>query len=82
LKNRGRSGFSLNLSNETLLFITKLCVGGQKKMRLKDLWKQFNKRGIYFDDSTQQAVIEIYDKINLIEKKSDSGDAQYIRSIL
>jgi len=82
LKNRGRSGYSLSLTNETLLFITKLCIAGQEKMRLKDLWRQFNERGIYFDDSTQQAIVEIYDKINLIEKKSDSGDAQYIRPIL
>ncbi|MDB5119733.1 MAG: phosphorothioation-dependent restriction protein DptG [Sphingobacteriales bacterium] len=82
LKNRGRNGYTLNLSNETLIFVTKLCVNGQQKMRLKDLWVEFNNRGIYFDDSTQQAIIEIYDKINLIEKKSDSGDAQYIRPIL
>jgi DNA phosphorothioation-dependent restriction protein DptG len=82
LKNRGRNGYSLNLTNETLLFITKLCVGKQEKMRLKDLWTQFKDRGIYFDDSTRQAILEIYDKINLIEKKSDSGDAQYIRPIL
>jgi len=82
LKNRGRSGFSLNLSNEMLLFLTKLCVKDQQKMRLKDLWGEFKKRGVYFDDPTQQAIVEIYDKINLIEKKSDSGDAQYIRPIL
>jgi DNA phosphorothioation-dependent restriction protein DptG len=82
LKNRGRNGYSLNLTNETLLFMTKLCVGDQEKMRLKDLWAQFRDRGIYFDDSTRQAILEIYDKINLIEKKSDSGDAQYIRPIL
>lgn len=82
LKNRGRNGYSLNLTNETLLFITKLCVGKQEKMRLKDLWTQFKDRGLNFDDSTRQAILEIYDKINLIEKKSDSGDAQYIRPIL
>lgn len=82
LKNRGRNGYSLNLTNETLLFITKLSVGKHEKMRLKDLWTQFKERGLYFDDSTRQAILEIYDKINLIEKKSDSGDAQYIRPIL
>ena len=83
LKNRGgNNGYTLNLSNEMLLFLTKLCVKDQQRMRLKDLWNEFNRRGIFFDDLTQQAILAIFEKINLIEKKSDSGDAQYIRPIL
>ncbi|WP_010250378.1 DNA phosphorothioation-dependent restriction protein DptG, partial [Acetivibrio cellulolyticus] len=27
-------------------------------------------------------IIEIYEKLNILEKKSDSGDAQYVKSIL
>jgi DNA phosphorothioation-dependent restriction protein DptG len=82
LKSRGKYGYTLSLSNEMLLFLTKLCTGDEPRIKLKDLWTAFRERGIYFDDYTQQAVLAIYDKINLIEKKSDSGDAQYIRRIL
>jgi len=82
LKNRGRNGYSLNLTQEMLLFITKLCIGDQAKIRFNDLITAFNLRGIYFDEGTLEAIVEIYEKINLIEKKSDSGDAQYIRRVL
>ncbi|HBI7101806.1 TPA: DNA phosphorothioation-dependent restriction protein DptG, partial [Clostridium perfringens] len=27
-------------------------------------------------------IIQLYEKLNLLEKKSDSGDAQYVRSVL
>ncbi len=82
LKNRGRNGYSLNLSHEMLIFLTKLCIGEKSKIRLNDLMSAFNDRGIYFDEATKRAILEIYEKINLIEKKSDSGDAQYIRQVL
>lgn len=82
LKSRGRNGYSLNLTQEMLLFMTKLCIGDQEKIRFNDLIVAFNKRGIYFDEDTIKAIAELFEKINLIEKKSDSGDAQYIRRIL
>jgi DNA phosphorothioation-dependent restriction protein DptG len=81
LKSRGRNGYSLNLTQEMLLFMTKLCIG-KEKIRFNDLMSAFNRRGIYFDEDTNKAIAEIFEKINLIEKKSDSGDAQYIRRIL
>ncbi len=82
LKNRGRNGTSISLNHSMLLFITKLCIGDHSKIRLKDLWFEYKERGIYFDDASQQAIIELFEKINLLEKKSDSGDAQYVKSIL
>jgi len=82
LKNRGRGGSCLTLDSENLLFLTDLAVGDQDKIRLKELWIEFQKRGILLDDGTKSAVIEFFEKINLIEKKSDSGDAQYVKKIL
>lgn len=82
LKNRGRNGFTLNLSHEMLIFLTRICIGDRSKIRLNDLMNSFQERGIYFDETTKKAVIDVYEKINVIEKKSDSGDAQYIRQIL
>lgn len=82
LKNRGRNGYSLNLSHEMLIFLTKICIGERPKIRLNDLMQAFRERGIQFDEASKRVILEIYEKINLIEKKSDSGDAQYIRQVL
>ncbi|SDF93531.1 DNA phosphorothioation-dependent restriction protein DptG [Pedobacter terrae] len=82
LKNRGRNGYILNLSQEMLIFLTRMCIGTRAKIRLNELMSAFQERGLYFDEATKKAMIDIYEKINVIEKKSDSGDAQYIRQIL
>lgn len=82
LKSRGRSGLMLNLSEEDLIFITKLCIKNQEQMRLRDVFKGFEKRGIFLDDISKAQVAEYYEKLNLIEKKSDSGDAKYVKRIL
>ncbi len=70
LKSRGRSGLMLNLSEEDLIFITKLCI------------KNNEKRGIFLDDISKEQATAYYEKLNLIEKKSDSGDAKYVKRIL
>lgn len=82
LKRRGRSGYTLNLSQEMLILLTKLCIGNSPKIRLKTLWERLSKRGVNFDEPSKMEVIRLFEKINLIEKKSDSGDAQYVRAIL
>lgn len=82
LKSRGRSGLMLNLSEEDLIFITKLCIKNQEKVRLKDVFKGFERRGIFLDDISKEQATEYYEKLNLIEKKSDSGDAKYVKRVL
>lgn len=82
LKHRGPLGYALTINQELLLFLTRLCVGENDKIRLKSLWCEFEKRGIHFDESSKSEIVKLYEKINLIEKKSDSGDAQYVKSII
>lgn len=82
LQNRGRSGDMLCISEDRLIFLTKLCIKDQPKMRLNDVFTSFEKRGISFDTQSKIAITEFYEKLNLIEKKSDSGDAQYVKRIL
>ncbi len=82
LQNRGRSGDMLCISEDRLIFLTKLCIKDQPKMRLNDVFTSFEKRGISFDAQSKIAITEFYEKLNLIEKKSDSGDAQYVKRIL
>ena len=79
---RGPLGYTLNLTKEQLLFITKICIKDKKRIKLKDLFEEYKKRGICFDRDSQNKIIELFEKLNIIEKKSDSGDAQYVKSIL
>ena len=82
LKRRGRSGMMLNLSEETLIFLTKVCIKDQEKMRLNNVFSEFECRGVFLDNHSKDEVMRYYEKLNLIEKKSDSGDAQYVKRIL
>lgn len=81
-KNRGRLGNTAILSQELLLFLTRICIGSEDKIRLKTLWDKFKDRGIVFDETTKLEITKLFEKINLIEKKSDSGDAQYVKSTI
>lgn len=81
-KRRGSLGYSLNLSEEDIIFLTKICINNNEKLKLGTLFEEFEKRGISFDRDSKAKIIQLYEKLNLLEKKSDSGDAQYVRSIL
>lgn len=82
LKNRRSLGYTLNLTEEDIIFLTKICIKDQEKMKLKDLFSAFERRGIMLDLKTKEEINNYYEKLNLIEKKSDSGDAQYVKGIL
>lgn len=82
LQQRGRSGWMLTLTEETLIFLTKICIKDQEKMRLNDVFAEFKARGVFLDDHSKAEVMRYYERLNLIEKKSDSGDAQYVKRIL
>lgn len=82
LKSRGASGLMLNITEEFLIFLTKLAIREEKKLSLKDVFRQFELRGVFLDQQSKGEVVQFYTKLNLIEKKSDSGDAQYVRRIL
>lgn len=82
LKNRGRSGLMLSLSEENLIFLTKISIKDGEQMRLKDVFEEFQSRGVFLDDISKEQVAAYYEKLNLIEKKSDSGDAKYVKRIL
>lgn len=80
-KRRGRYSNVLNLSQDMLLTITALCVK-EDKIKLKNLFKEYERRGIFFDNSSKKEVEHLLSKLNYIDKKSDSGEAQYVRRLL
>ena len=51
-------------------------------MALKEVFLQFERRGVYLDRYSKEAVVDLFDKVNILDKKSDSGDAQYVKPIL
>lgn len=52
------------------------------KIRLAKLFDEFAKRGLLFDRESKKHIVELFEKMNVIEKRSDSGDAQYVKYIL
>ena len=82
VKNRKKSGLVLNLTERDILFLTKLALRDNDKIRLNDLYDEYEKRGIYLDTTSKALLQEFFTKLNLIDKKSDSGDAQYVKRIL
>ncbi len=80
-KRRGRYGLVLNITRDMLLTLTALCVK-DKKIKLHQLFKEYEKRGLYFDKYSKDEIESFLTKLNLIDKKSDSGDAKYVRPVL
>ncbi|MGE7772309.1 DNA phosphorothioation-dependent restriction protein DptG [Viridibacillus arvi] len=81
-KNGGSLGTILALNLKQLLLFTAVSVGTKSRIELNELWQELEKRGIALDDDTKMNVVVMLDKLNYIDKKSDSGDAQYVKSIL
>lgn len=81
-KRRGALGYNLNMTEDDIILMTKICISDKKKLKLNVLFEEFEKRGLFFDRDSSKKVIQLYEKLNLLEKKSDSGDAQYVRSVL
>lgn len=76
-----RGNFVLVLDNEMLTFLVALLTKS-KKTKLEDLYKLFNCYGIYFNRGSRLAIEEYLLKLNLLDRKSDSGEAQYVTVIL
>ena len=81
IKRRGKYGHVLNLTKDFLYLITSLCVK-EDKIKLNDLFKEYERRGLFFDRYSKEEIVNLLNTWNLIDKKSDSGDAQYVKSIL
>ena len=81
-KRRGQLGYNLNITEDDIILMTKICINNNEKLKLNDLFEEFELRGLFFDRDSKLKIIQLYEKLNLLEKKSDSGDAQYVKSVL
>ncbi|HDR7002342.1 TPA: DNA phosphorothioation-dependent restriction protein DptG [Bacillus cereus] len=80
-KHGGSLGTILSLSQEHLLMLVAVSIT-EDRIELKQLWTELEKRGVWLDFHSKEEVVKVLDKLNYMEKKSDSGDAQYVKSIL
>lgn len=80
LQGRGRFGKVLVLEQDTILLLTNIAIAERKQMRFQDLMLQFENRGVYFDQQSRLALIELYERVGNIDRKSDSGDAVYVKT--
>lgn len=82
LRTRGRYGLVFNLREEYIILLTKLIIKDEEKIKINTLFEELRRRGIMLDKESQSKLTELYEKLNILEKKSDSGDAQYVKRIL
>ena len=82
-KLRGNLGGSLKIDRDLLLLITELAImsTGNDKILVNALWTAFEKRGIFLDEKSRREIFTFFEKSNILEKKSDSGDAQYVKRL-
>ncbi len=71
----------LVLDNEMLLFLVAM-MAKDDRIRMEDLYKRFRDYGIEFSFQTKNDISDYLLKLNLLERKSDSGEAQYVRVVL
>lgn len=81
LKRRGSYGYVLNLNKDMLLMLTALCVK-DKKIKLNQLFDEYQKRGVFLDFPSKMEVVNFLTKRGLIDKKSDDEDAKYVKPVL
>lgn len=81
LRTRGSSGTILMLNHEMLLLLTAISVK-DKRIPINQLFSEYEKRGVALDRHSKKVILETLDNLNFIDKKSDSGDAQYVKPIL
>lgn len=79
VKAKGRIGNILVLTQDHLLLLTNVIIGNKKQIRFNDLIEEFNLRGIYFDETSEERLIEFYERIGNVERMSDSGDDLNVR---
>lgn len=79
LKRRGV--YVLNINKDMLLMLTTLCVK-DKKIKLNELFVEYEKRGVFFDFPSKMEVVNFLTKRGLIDTKSDDEDAKYVKPVL
>lgn len=79
---RGRAGSFFVLNQDYLLLLTNLAIGEKDQLRLHELIIEFKKRGVFFDKSSEECLIDLFERMGNVERMSDSGDAVYVKKTI
>lgn len=74
---RGRGVLVLALDDEMFLFLTAMLTRGNKT-KLEDVYSRFLQYGMAFNRETRATMEQYLLKLNLLDRKSDAGEAQYV----
>lgn len=79
-----RHGFGKTLvfDQDYILLLANLAIGDKGQMRFQELISQLQARGVYFDQKSKMALLDLFEKVGNIDRKSDSGDAVYVKSTI
>lgn len=80
LENR-RGYWVLTLDDEMLLFMIAL-VTKERRVKIDEMYRKFADYGICFNMATRSLIEKYLLKLNLLDRKSDSGEAQYVKVFL
>jgi len=78
IQGRGRFGKVCVLNQEMILFLTNLAIGDRDSLYFEELVTEFEKRGVFFDHKSKEALLALFERVENIERKSDSGDSIYV----
>lgn len=81
LRNRGRLGKVLTLKYDVIILLTTLIVKDERKI-LDEVFSGFESRGVFLDRYSKELIVELYERMGVLDKKSDSGEAKYVKPIL
>ena len=79
---RNRRGLRVLAFDEDILIFLIAMFTKEERIKLDDMYQKFHSYGIFFDINTRTAIELQLTKLNLLDRKSDSGEAQYVRVIL
>ena len=82
-RRRGQYGYTIGVNENDIIMFTQIILsenGG--KVLITSLFEEFEKRGLKFDRDSKKKITELFEKMNFLDKKSDCGEAQYVKSVL
>jgi DNA phosphorothioation-dependent restriction protein DptG len=66
LKSRGSLSYVGNITKDFLLFLTAISVK-DKRIKVKELFSRFEKRGIYLDRYSKKETLDFLNKLNVLD---------------
>lgn len=87
VKSWGQLGQMMMITNEDLITMISICqrtserMNNERGLQIGDMFYEFERRGLCMDGKTRQFVIDYLIRINLIDSKCDSEEAQYVKRI-